>query len=53
MPQSNHNIDSDEVVLTGVLDEFRTALREEVQAARAYEASNAVELRNGKRIGST
>lgn len=50
MPTTKHNIDSDEVALTGVLDEFRTALREEIQAARTYEANNPVELRNGKRI---
>ena len=41
---------ADEVKLEGILDEFRTALREEIQAARAFESSNAVELKNGRRI---
>ncbi|MCK4528996.1 ATP-binding domain-containing protein, partial [candidate division WOR-3 bacterium] len=38
------------VKLDGVLGEFRTALQEEIQAARAFESSNAVQLRNGRRI---
>ena len=41
---------TEEVNLEGVLGEFRTALQEEIQAARVFESSNAVELRNGRRI---
>jgi phosphatidylserine/phosphatidylglycerophosphate/cardiolipin synthase-like enzyme len=40
-----------EVVLTGRLAEFRTALRQEIDAASRHEASSAVPLINGKRIG--
>ncbi|MCD4669382.1 MAG: hypothetical protein K8S14_02930, partial [Actinomycetia bacterium] len=36
--------------LDGVLGEFRTALQEEIQAARVFESSSAVELKNGRRI---
>ena len=39
-----------EVELFGVLAEFRTALREEIQAARTLESSSAIELRNGRKI---
>ena len=41
---------TEEVNLDGVLGEFRTALQEEIQAARVFESSNAVELKNGRRI---
>jgi hypothetical protein len=40
----------DEVELVGVLDEFRTALREELDAARRASASGAIQLVNGRRI---
>jgi len=46
----NDRIDSGEVILSGVLAEFRIALREEIQAARTLESSNAIELRNGRKI---
>lgn len=41
----------DEVVLTGHLQGFRSALKEEVEAARRASASGATQLINGKRIG--
>ena len=41
---------SGNIALVGKLDEFRTALQEEINAARAFESSNAVELRNGRQI---
>jgi len=44
--------ETEEVKLDGVLAEFRTALEEEIQAARAFESSNAVELKNGRRIAN-
>lgn len=44
------NNKSEEVKLEGVLDEFRTALQEEMKAVRAFESSNAVVLKNGRRI---
>jgi len=47
--QHNRN-KTEEVNLDGVLGEFRTALQEEIQAARVFESSNAVELKNGRRI---
>jgi len=40
----------DEIRLEGTLSEFRTALQEEIHAASIFESSNAVELRNGRRI---
>ena len=40
-----------EVLLSGVLAEFRTALREEVEAARRAASSAAVALVNGRRVG--
>jgi hypothetical protein len=46
----NIKTETDEVKLDGVLGEFRTALQEEIQAARVFESSNAVELKNGRRI---
>ena len=48
-PQYHQN-ETEEVKLGGVLSEFRTALQEEIQAARVFESSNAVELKNGRRI---
>ena len=42
--------ETEEVELDGVLSEFRTALQEEIQAARVFESSNAVELKNGRRV---
>jgi len=47
---SNSTKVAEEVQLTGVLAEFRTALRDEIQAAHVFESSNAVELKNGRRI---
>ena len=44
------NSETEDVKLDGVLSEFRTALQEEIQAARVFESSNAVELKNGRRI---
>jgi len=40
----------DDIFLTGVLEEFRTALRNEIEAARRHESSSAVFLINGRRI---
>jgi hypothetical protein len=37
--------------LRGVLDEFRTALREEIFAAQRSSLSSAVPLTNGRKIG--
>ena len=42
--------ETEEVKLDGLLSQFRTALQEEIQAARIFESSNAVELKNGRRI---
>lgn len=41
-----------EVVLNGVLGEFRTALREELEAARRASSSGAIQLLSGRRIGT-
>ena len=41
-----------EIALTGVLEEFRMALREELDAARRASASGAIQLRSGRRIGT-
>jgi hypothetical protein len=38
------------VALTGILNEFRTALEDEIEAARQMESSSAVPLVNGRRI---
>lgn len=40
-----------EVELVGVLDEFRTALREEIDAARRVAAGSGIQLLNGRLIG--
>jgi AAA domain/PLD-like domain len=40
-----------EVALSGVLEEFRTALREEIDAARRSAASSGVRLLDGRRLG--
>lgn len=50
MAPNQDNIETEEVKLDGVLSEFRTALEEEIRAARVFESSNAVELKNGRRI---
>lgn len=42
--------DDNKVSLTGILAEFRTALSEEIDAARRNESSSAVLLINGRRI---
>jgi len=42
--------DDDKVPLTGILAEFRTALIDEIDAARRHESSSAVPLVNGRRI---
>lgn len=43
-------LDRDEIPLSGRLAEFRTALKEEIEAARRNEASSAIPLINGRRI---
>jgi len=43
-------VEQEEVQLTGKLAEFRTALREEIDAARRNAASGAMPLINGRRI---
>ncbi len=43
--------DAPEVELEGLLAEFRTALRQEIEASRRANASAAVPLVNGRRIG--
>jgi len=50
MTIANESDARDEVLLTGVLAEFRTALQEEIVAARRQVASNAVPIANGRRI---
>jgi hypothetical protein len=45
-PQANQ-----EVALSGVLAEFRTALREEMEAAKRSAASSGVRLLDGRRVG--
>lgn len=47
MPQ---NIEHEEVVLSGMLAEFRTALVQEIDAAKRSASSSAVPLINGKRV---
>jgi hypothetical protein len=41
-----------EVSLTGVLEEFRNALRDEIEAARRAAGSSGIQLINGRRIGT-
>ena len=41
----------EEVALTGVLAEFRTALREEIEAARRSAAASGIHLLDGRRLG--
>jgi hypothetical protein len=48
MDPSGHQ--SEEVPLTGSRSEFRTALREEIDAARRNASSSAIPLENGRRI---
>jgi len=43
---------SGEVPLRGVLAEFRTALREEIDAAKRHATSSAIPLTNGRRIAA-
>jgi hypothetical protein len=40
-----------EVALSGVLEEFRTALREEIDAARGSAAASGIQLLDGRRLG--
>ncbi len=40
-----------ELALTGVLEEFRTALREEICAARRSAAATGIQLLDGRRLG--
>jgi hypothetical protein len=42
-----------EVPLSGVLEEFRTALREEIEAARRSAAATGVQLLDGRRLGQS
>src|SRR5437016_4732151 len=51
MPKENPHFEEPEVPLSGVLAEFRTALRSEIEAASRNERSLAVGLLNGRRIG--
>ena len=48
--QTRNKLASESLPLRGVLDEFRTALREEILAAQRSSSSNAVQLKNGRRI---
>lgn len=50
MVKASENIDPHEVILTGILAEFRTALLQEIDAARRNASSSSVPLINGKRI---
>ena len=50
MTEISQSLVHDDVFLTGVLEEFRTALRIEIEAARRHESSSAVSLINGRRI---
>ena len=50
MASESQRINHDEVPLTGLLAEFRTALREEIRAAAHSASSDAVQLVNGRRI---
>lgn len=47
MPQ---NIEHEEVVLSGKLAEFRTALLQEIEASKRSASNSAVPLINGRRI---
>lgn len=47
---SRHRSAQEDVQLSGVLDEFRTALRAEIEAASREAATSAVSLVNGHRI---
>ena len=51
MPRPRVYPDSSEPELIGKLAEFRSALQEEIEAARRNERSSAVQLTNGKLIG--
>ena len=50
MARVHRTPNENEVPLPGVLAEFRSALRDEIEAARRHEASAAVPLINGRRI---
>jgi len=50
LPNPPRASDEDERVLPGLLEEFRIALRDEIEAARRSAASGAVPLINGRRI---
>jgi hypothetical protein len=51
MPGTRDRPQEQEVELTGFLAEFRTALREEFEAARRVAASAGIQLLNGRLIG--
>ena len=48
--QTKNTLTSESPPLRGVLDEFRTALREEILAAQRSSSSDAAQLKNGRRI---
>lgn len=50
MARMPRNIDYEEIILSGMLAEFRTALLQEIDAAKRSASSSAVPLINGKRI---
>ncbi len=51
MPGTRERPEEREVELAGFLAEFRTALREELEAARRVAASAGIQLHNGRLIG--
>lgn len=51
MARTPQNIENEEVILSGRLAEFRTAILQEIEAAKRSASSSAVPLINGKRIG--
>jgi len=50
VPKTPANSEREEVVLTGILAEFRTALLQEIDAANRNASGSSVPLINGKRI---
>ncbi|MGB2806781.1 MAG: AAA domain-containing protein [Sedimentisphaerales bacterium] len=50
MARRPQNIEHEEIILSGKLAEFRTAILQEIEAAKRSASSSAVPLINGKRI---
>lgn len=50
MAKTSENINREEVILTGILAEFRTALLQEIDAASRDASNSSVPLINGKRV---